>query len=181
MTEADVLASLLRRYNATVGPGPRRVPRYVCATHVRIEGGYASSFGTTRTCDFLALDTTASRDYVLHVAEVKVSRADWLSELRDPEKARTFTRHCDYWWLAVGDATVTRLDELPEGWGLLVRQANGTLRERRPATRLTPPTAYEEDEWGVPHALYRPLARPLVAMFLRRAILTERERTEPRG
>lgn len=172
VTERDVLDSLLRRFNARLA-AYSPVPRYVCATHVRLHGGYSSLLTGTRVCDFLAMDTRVSAHYALHGAEVKVSRSDWLVELRDPTKAAAFARHCDYWWLAVADASVARPEELPEGWGLLVRQRDGRLRTVREAARRTPVPA-RGDDGGIDHG---DLPREFVAMFLRRALLTERERT----
>lgn len=126
LTEADMLDLLTRRYTAEHGNGPR----YVCARHVRSHAG----FEARRTADFIAVDTWPSH-LAVHGHEVKVSRADWLAELRQPEKAREFTPYVHYWWLVVSDASFIREGELPATWGLMAVQGN-TLRVVRQAPRL---------------------------------------------
>jgi hypothetical protein len=68
---------------------------------------------------------------------VKVSRSDWLTELRDPEKAEAFRPYMHYWWLVVSDASIVRDGELPEGWGLIVKSGS-VLRAKVKAPRLDP-------------------------------------------
>jgi hypothetical protein len=93
--------------------------RYAVAEHVPSStGGWAA-----RVADFIALDCWTSEGCPIHGHEVKVSRGDWLKELKDPGKAEVWKRHCDFWWLVVPDLTVAKVAELPEGWGLM------TLRE----------------------------------------------------
>jgi len=70
----------------------------------------------------------------IHGFEVKVSRADWLSELRDPSKAEAWSRHCHYFWLVVSDKSIVQ-DDLPEGWGLLVRGKAGLRVVKKPVRR----------------------------------------------
>ena len=126
-TERDVLDHLRRRYTHTAGNGER----YVLAEHVRDHGA-----GAKRTADLMVRDVWDSTGHVLHGFEVKVSRSDWLSELRDPSKAERFKRHCDYWWLAVSDVSIVR-DDLPDGWGLVVISGD-SMRIRTRAKRLVP-------------------------------------------
>lgn len=126
-TERDVLDALRRRYTKRAGNGER----YVLAEHVRDHGTFAR-----RTADLLVRDMWESSGFALHGFEVKVSRSDWLTELRDPSKAHRFKVHCDFWWLAVSDADIVR-DDLPEGWGLMVRRGN-TMRVKVEAPRLQP-------------------------------------------
>jgi hypothetical protein len=57
--------------------------------------------------------------------EVKTSRADWLRELKDPEKARAFTGRVDRWCVVVTDDKIVKREELPEGWGLAKVTARG--------------------------------------------------------
>lgn len=126
-TERDVLDALRRRYTMAAGNGER----YVLAEHVRDHGAFAR-----RTADLMVRDTWDSSGMALHGFEVKVSRSDWLAELKDPTKAERFLRHCDYWWLAVSDASIVR-DDLPDGWGLIVKSGE-TMRIKHQAPRLQP-------------------------------------------
>jgi hypothetical protein len=132
-TERAMLDLLRDRYTVDAGNGPR----YVFAEHVRNYCGFAG-YGTTvplRTADAMAVDLWPSSGHLVHGFEVKVSRSDWLTELKDPEKAEAFRPFVDHWWLVVPDATIVR-DDLPAGWGLLVLTNGGTLRARKRAPRL---------------------------------------------
>ena len=127
-TERQMLNLLNDRYSQTVGNGPR----YARAEHVKSEAGFDAS----RIADFIAMDMWPSKGLALHGHEVKVSRSDWLCELRDPTKAEAFRPFMDYWWLVVSDRKIVR-DDLPDGWGLMA-VTNGRLRVVRPAPRQTP-------------------------------------------
>ena len=85
----------------------------------------AAGFSATNTCDGIAMALWPSRGLELHGHEVKVSRSDWLKELRKPEKAEAFTIFCDRWWIVAGDAEIVHDDELPPGWGLMIPRGQG--------------------------------------------------------
>lgn len=93
-----------------------------------------------------------SRGLELHGLEIKVSRNDWLRELKDPSKAEEIARHCDRWWLVVGDAAIVQPGELPPTWGLLVPRGKALVVK----TEAPPLT----DGPG-------PLTRPFLAAILR--------------
>jgi hypothetical protein len=82
--------------------------------------GNATGFRTTRHADAVAVGIWPSRGYSIEGIEVKVSRADWLSELRNPKKADDIAKFCDRWWLVVGSEKIVQPGELPSTWGLLV-------------------------------------------------------------
>lgn len=134
-TEQRMLDLLRRRYTA-VRAGTN-ADRYVRAAHVptaaeRWRGG-------VRVADYLVLDTYGAGQ--LHGFEVKVSRSDWLAELRDPGKSETWRCYCDRWWLVVPDRAVVA-DDLPAGWGLLTPsirtyQQSTYLRAARAAPALS--------------------------------------------
>jgi len=126
-TERMVLDLLNRRYDVRVGNGER----YARAEHVRSGAGFDAS----RTADFIAMDLWPSKGLRLHGHEVKVSRSDWLTELRDPSKAEEFKRFMDHWWLVVSDRGIVR-DDLPDGWGLMAPDASGRLRVVKSAPKL---------------------------------------------
>lgn len=66
----------------------------------------------------------------VHGFEIKISRSDWLRELKTGGEKSVFWRaYCNYFWLVVPDASIVKPGELPEGWGLLV----GTKRLREAA------------------------------------------------
>lgn len=75
--------------------------------------------GGTRRADAVAMNMWRSRGHAIHGFEFKVSRSDWLRELKMPSKADAVAQYCDYWWLVVDGDHIVKDGELPEGWGLL--------------------------------------------------------------
>lgn len=128
-TERDMLNLLQKRHSAT----SMNAARYARAEHVR-----SSTSWSRRTADFIAMDMWPSSGLALHGFEVKCSRSDWLTELRDPSKAEEFKQYMDCWWLVVADKTFVKPGELPEGWGLIALDKRGSLRTVTSAPRLTP-------------------------------------------
>lgn len=76
----------------------------------------------SRYADGLAVSLFPSRGIQIIGFEVKVSRSDWLAELKSPEKADEVFSFCDRWYLATV-AGVVREGELPQPWGLLLLDA----------------------------------------------------------
>lgn len=126
LTEADMIEALEQRYSATAGNGRR----YATAYGVRSRAG----FDARRTADFVAMDLWPSKGLLLHGHEVKVSRSDWLRELKEPEKAAEFMPYMNCWWLVASDPRIVRTGELPDDWGLLVMHG-GLLVVRKPAPK----------------------------------------------
>lgn len=94
-------------------------PEYALLFEVRNGTG---SHGN-RSADALAMDMYPSRGLAMHGFEIKVSRGDYLKELKDGSKAEAIAQYCDHWWLvAPGDVVK---DDLPIGWGWLKPTANG--------------------------------------------------------
>ncbi|MFJ1765036.1 hypothetical protein ACIOD2_32245 [Amycolatopsis sp. NPDC088138] len=150
MTERDVLDLLNLRYGKLAGNGAR----YVGAEHVRSAAG----FDALRTADYIAMDLWPSKGLALHGHEVKVSRSDWLAELKQPEKSAEFTPYMTFWWLVVSDRSVVRDGELPDGWGLL-EPGYPDLRIVKPARKNPAP---------------EPLPRTMLAALLRATARTAR-------
>ena len=145
-TERSMIERLNRRYGKTYKNGSYVGRRYSRAEKVGQSAGFTAH--GSRIADYLAMDVyspqfdertdaedAARGGYEIGSIighEIKVSRADWLAELRDPSKAEAWARHCHYWWI-VAPADVVR-DDLPEGWGLLVPWRD-SLRVRVKAVR----------------------------------------------
>lgn len=122
---------LRKRYGA---PAAGNGPRYVYAAEVRNKAGFSAS----RSCDFIAMDTWESGPVRLIGHEVKVSRSDWVHELKQPEKAEAFIRHVAEWWLVVPDRRIVRDGELPQGWGLLAPRGDVLTAIVKPARKPQP-------------------------------------------
>jgi hypothetical protein len=132
-TEADVTDALQRRYGAVWGNGQR----YACAAQVRSRAG----FDARRTADFVAMDLWPSKGLLLHGHEIKVSRSDWLRELKEPENAAEFIPYMNCWWVVASDRRIVRPGELPDEWGLMVMRGTDLAvvrgapkREAKPMT-----------------------------------------------
>lgn len=127
-TEAGVLNLLRERHAAQAGNGPE----WAYMEKVRNRSG----FDATRTADAMALSLWPSRGHELHGYEVKVSRSDWRSELKDGAKADAWHGIVDRWWIAAPSGVVPR-DELPATWGLIEASNSGKLRVAVQAPLLT--------------------------------------------
>lgn len=98
--------------------------------------------GGTRYADAIAVNLWHSRGHSIHGFEVKVSRSDWLRELKNPEKAEALYRYCDHWWI-IAPRGIVKDGELPVTWGLLEARTNGLVQvkaaprlEAQPVTRV---------------------------------------------
>jgi hypothetical protein len=125
-------------------------PAWAFLTHVRNQTGYSR---TTRTADAMAMSLYPSRGLDLHGIEIKVDRADFLRELKDPDKAAELFRFCNRWWVAVSDPEIVQPGELPSTWGLLVPRGKG-LAVKVDAPALTP----------------EPISRPFLASIFRNVV-----------
>lgn len=156
VTERTMLDRLNVRYGKFNGNGIR----YTRAEHVKVAAG----FGAQRICDYMAMDLWTgygvNRGPKLHGHEVKVSRSDWLTELRDPEKAEAFRRYCDFWWLVVSDKDIVKPGELPDGWGLMVAFGTKTVR-------VVTPAALNADAEAMPRQMQATLTRAVTKTTLR--------------
>lgn len=122
----------------------------------------AAGFDATRTFDALALHLWPSRGLVLHGYEIKVSRSDWLREIKDPAKAEAACQLVEYFWI-VAPKGVVRNGELPPTWGLVEVHGNGTDDDPwRLRTKTTAPCLLDAGRKN-----RGPLDRGLVVSMLR--------------
>lgn len=108
-------------------------PAYVMLREVRNATGWAAN----RAADAIVVSCWPSHGLWLGGIEQKVSRGDWLRELKQPEKAHAIMRYCAHWWVATTPGIV-RDGELPENWGLLEVDDAGKVTEKVRAPKLTP-------------------------------------------
>jgi hypothetical protein len=138
-TAETVWAALAKRYTP---------PAWALLAQV----GNGTGFTGNRYADAMAMSLWPSRGLHLHGIEIKVYRADWLRELKDPAKAEDVAAYCNFWWVAT-PPDVIRPGELPHAWGHLV------LNGRRGLVSEKDPT---ENKGAA-------LDLPMVAAILRRA------------
>lgn len=89
----------------------------------------------SRRCDGIAIGMWGSSGRLIEGFEVKVSRSDWLRELKHVNKADPFIERCDRWWLVTGSASIAKFDEIPAVWGWMTATKSG-LRIQKPAHKL---------------------------------------------
>jgi len=134
------------------------LPEWVLVPQVRDATGWDGN----RTADAVAMNCYPSKGLEVHGFEFKVSRSDWLRELRDGSKAEAVAKNCDRWWIVAPPDVVAKAD-LPVTWGLLVVK-DGELR----TSVAAPPLPTEG----------RDLRRPFVASFLRGCLSRATKPTE---
>jgi hypothetical protein len=95
-----------------------------------------TGFNANRFADALAVGLYGSRGQHIVGFELKISRADWLRELKQPEKAEAIARFCDYWNVVITDEQIVDLAEFPPNWGLLLASGK-RVKVLKPAPALT--------------------------------------------
>lgn len=103
--------------------------QYSCLFEVRD----ATGFSARRSIDAVVMALWPSLGLELFGMEIKVSRSDWLREIKDPEKASSTFEYFDRWYL-VAPADVAKPEEIPQPWGWLVPEG-GRLRTAREAAK----------------------------------------------
>ena len=119
---------LFLRLQGTFSP-----PAYITLEEVRD----ATGFDGVRTADAIAVSLYRSRGKAIWGFEMKVSRSDWLHELKQPEKSESILRYCNYWALVVPNKDIVKPGELPATWGMYVAQKN-RLKCVGPCPKLDP-------------------------------------------
>lgn len=139
MTSADIRAALRARFTS---------PEWA----IFFEVGDGTGAQHRRWADAVAMNLWPSRGLSINGFEIKVSRSDWRSELKNPAKSEPVQRYCDYWWI-VAPAGIVPKEELPDTWGLFEVSPSGKIKQVVAAPKLAP----------------KPVTRPFMAALLRRA------------
>lgn len=91
---------------------------------------------SSRRADGVAFNLWPSRGMAIHGFEIKVSRRDWLNELKNPGKSEDIQKFCDHWWI-VAPKDVIMVGEVPKTWGHFEAQ-KGRLVTVKEAPELSP-------------------------------------------
>lgn len=126
---SDLTHRLLRKYGTTEDS---ITEKYIVATQVRPNATHGDS-----TADAVIIGNWPSVGYEIQGFEIKVSRTDWLNEVKAPNKCLPTKRYCNKWWLLIASEGMLKPGELPEDWGLMVAHGNG-LRIVKEAPALEP-------------------------------------------
>ncbi len=92
-----------------------QVPEWCWAEEFSLEPGY---YGEGRRIDALAFNNYPSRGHKIVSYEVKISRADFLAELKEPEKRKSAVALVDEFYFACPKGLV-KASEIPEECGLI--------------------------------------------------------------
>ena len=98
--------------------------KYAAPEWALLEEVHNRTGGGTRSADAIAMNLWESNAFRIIGFEIKVSRSDWLRELKDPSKADVIAAYCDMWFI-VATSDIVKEDELPPNWGLQVLKGNG--------------------------------------------------------
>ena len=90
------------------------------------ECGRNGSTGGRADALYVGFTSTSGRLLIGH--ELKVSRADWRTELAKPGKADAWADECHAWYVVAPSTAVVPPEELPAGWGLLTINPRSTTR-----------------------------------------------------
>lgn len=112
--------------------GAENLAKYIVLTQVA-----SSTGGSNSIADVMVLGAWHSSGNLLEGFEVKVSRADWLNEVKNPNKSYENMKYCDRWWLVIADQSMVKEGELPEDWGMM-SVVNGALKIIKKAPPRTP-------------------------------------------
>lgn len=112
--------------------GAENLSKYIALTQVA-----SSTGGANNIADVMVLGAWHSSGNMLEGFEVKVSRADWLNEVKNPAKCRPSKQYCHRWWLVIANASMVREGELPEDWGMMA-VVDGQLKVIKKAPELQP-------------------------------------------
>ncbi len=90
-----------------------------------------------RRADAVALNIWPSKGYQLNVFEVKVSRADFMAELKNLTKSEAIGKYADFFWL-VTPVGLVKQSEVPQGWGLMELTRGGLRIKKQAPARDNP-------------------------------------------
>lgn len=118
--------------------------RLLSDTYPPFDSAFIPEFrgGTGWACeqrvDAIAMHLWPSRGLELIGYELKVSRNDWIHEMKNPYKCQFMKKFCDKWYLVVSDLSIVKYaEELPPDWGLKFVE-KGEIKTLIEAKKLSP-------------------------------------------
>lgn len=108
---------------------------------VWFEVSQSTGHNSGRRADAVVMNIWPSKDFQLHVFEVKVSRSDFKAEIADLTKWQAIGQYADFFWLACPVGLV-QPEEVPEAWGLM-ELTKGGLRIKKQAPVRSEPTSLD--------------------------------------
>ncbi len=99
--------------------------------------------GDRRFIDLWIIQLSPANGMQTNSVEVKVTRGDWLRELKQPLKRRPAEAVANLMWLAAPKG-VAKAEELPRGWGLLEVDENESELTPWSRTKVIHPADYRD-------------------------------------
>ena len=116
------------------------------ATFCEVPKGTGAAGYGSRRIDFIALNTWPSKGFKRVAYELKATRSDFLRELESPAKRKMAETYFHESYFAV-ETDVCKPEEVPEGWGLLVRTKKGDKLRRVKVPTQRKPESIPETMW----------------------------------
>lgn len=126
--------------------------------------------------DFMAVGLWKSLAFDVYGFEIKVSRADWLRELKSPQKAENGMAMCDFWYLAAPPGVLKDLSELPENWGYVELRDRPVVKHWAPRLRGDFPARGYTSRDGVRRPVRAYWDKAAFAMMARRYVYAQADR-----
>lgn len=102
---------------------------------------YEDGINVDRTIDFFAINCYPSKSFNRIAYEIKISRSDFLQELRDPEKMKPFMELSNEFYFVAPKGLISK-EELPEDVGLV----EVYRKEELNFNRVRVPATYRKNE-----------------------------------
>lgn len=119
----------------------------VFAHEVSMNGAGGGPVG--RRADALYCGFTSASGRVLIGHELKVSRADWRTELSKVGKADPWADACHAWYIVAPSTEIVPPEELPEGWGLLLPPRSSRGRRMQIAVKAAVKADHDPPWWAM--------------------------------
>lgn len=101
-----------------------------------LEVANGTGSGASRYADGVAVNLWPSKGHEVLGFEIKVSRADFLNEMKKPWKSDSVMKYCHKWYLVAPKGLIKK-EEIPVNWGF-IEVANGKLYNTKLAPHLEP-------------------------------------------
>ncbi len=118
MNAKEVIEALRLRH---ANPRPHRAAEWAFFTELRAGTGYKSrgkKYDPQKRFDAWAINLYPSKGHLTIAYEVKVSRSDFLHEIKNPDK-RKMAMSCSNEYYFVTPVGLVKPEEIPEGLGLI--------------------------------------------------------------
>lgn len=151
-TTRDILDALIEKYRKFNDAGYTDAPKWIFFPELG-NHNFAS-----RRIDLWAMACWRSLDYIRRSYEIKISRGDFLNEMKHPEK-REFALKISNEYYFVTPPGLIKVDELPEECGLIELSKKGNLVTKKKAPRRNPDFDFT---WGFASMLGRKIFKKMI-------------------